>query len=409
MYSLSYHHRQEFLIIPELVRTTMTLCASGLEPTVLIKTLSLSLKFLVRNPELQFVCIRLPGDYLAYGVRTDHDPDYPGVTWSALKTEDERSALRRMAQGSRCVAFLFNELLVNVAWTEFNARPARDEVVHWIDHANLYMEGDDQLRNIVRPRIDAYTAGNERDDICEIESTRMDAWTEIRSTYVTNRMKGSDVSAFEEVEGGQQEEAGLWLIDSLDIDGAWKNPIVHHDKKSRELSDLLLCHSHGSVLIESKTLSVLSRDRLPTRKHMSRALGKHVAKAERQLRGAIRSIKRDYCIRDETGREITVEREAGVHAIVLVPDLALLADTRRFGGKFLRQFSENSDGFLQILDLVELFRMVQAAEILEYRGETGTRMMCFEARLRERFEVALKRETPCFGFLLSDSGSTTVG
>ena len=50
MYSLSYHHRQEFLIIPELVRTTMTLCASGLEPTVLIKTLSLSLKFLVRSP-----------------------------------------------------------------------------------------------------------------------------------------------------------------------------------------------------------------------------------------------------------------------------------------------------------------------------------------------------------------------
>ena len=237
MYSLSYHHRQEFLIIPELVRTTMTLCASGLEPTVLIKTLSLSLKFLVRSPELQFVCIRLPGDYLAYGVRTDHDPDYPGVTWSALKTEDERSALRKMAQGSRCVAFLFNELLVNVAWTEFNARPARDEVVHWIDHANLYMEGDDQLRNMVRPRIDAYTAGNERDDICEIESTRMDAWTEIRSTYVTNRMKGSDVSAFEEDEGGQQEEAGLWLIDALDIDGAWKNPIVHHDKKSRELSD----------------------------------------------------------------------------------------------------------------------------------------------------------------------------
>ena len=95
------------------------------------------------------------------------------------------------------------------------------------------MEGDDQLRNMVRPRIDAYTAGNERDDICEIESTRMDAWTEIRSTYVTNRMKGSDVSAFEEDEGGQQEEAGLWLIDALDIDGAWKNPIVHHDKKSR--------------------------------------------------------------------------------------------------------------------------------------------------------------------------------
>ena len=338
MYSLSKQHHDEFLAIPELVRATMTLCASGFEPTILIKTLWLSLKFLIRSRKLRFVCLHLPGDYLAYGVKIDDDPDYPGVVWSALKTEDERTALRSIATGSRCIAFLFNELAVNVACAEFKAQRANDEVVHWINHANLYVGDDYHLREIVGSRIDAYAMGKTRDDIFEVKSIHLEAWAELRSTYITNRMKRSDVSVLEENEGGQQEEIALWLIDALNMEGAAKNPIVYQQTRSRELADLLLCHRYGTVVFESKSLAVVAHDRLPTRRHMSRALYKHIAKAERQLRGAIRSIRRNYRIEDETGREIKVESDARIHAIVLVPDLALLSEASQFGGKYLEHF-----------------------------------------------------------------------
>ena len=403
MYALSALHRSEFLAVPELVRTTMTVCARGLEPTVLVKTLSLSVKLLVRSRELRFICVRLPGDYLAYGIRIDNDPDYPGVTWSVLKTEDERAALR-MTTSSRCIVFLFNELLVNVAWAEFSAQPA-DSIAHWIEHANLYTEGDDHSRKLVQANLDAYTTENVCDGIAELELTRVGAWTEVCSTYITSRMKHSNISAFEDDEGGQQEELALWLMDSLDVGSAWKSPVVYHQKKSRELTDLLLNCRCGPVLLESKALSVLSRDGVPTRKHMSRALCKHIAKAERQMRGAMNSIKRNYLVSDESGREIAMERDSLVHAVVLVPDLALLAEARGFGGEFLKHFLDSTDGVLQILDLTELFRLVQAAETFEHREETGTRMEYFIVLFRARFRIALKQETPYFGFLLSESGS----
>lgn len=199
----------------------------------------------------------------------------------------------------------------------------------------------------------------------------------------------------------------MWLIDALKPEGAVKNPIVHHETKSRELADLLLSYSFGSFLFESKALSVLLQDELPTRKKLTKTLIKQITKAERQLRGGIRSLKRNCLITDEDGTELEVEREQPIHAIILVPDLLLLSDAKQFGGEFLRKFTGNTSSFLQILDLAELLRMVQAAEIMEREGSIVTRMMCFDSHLFQRFEVAVKQETPNFGFLLRIVGAKT--
>ena len=407
MHILSEHHRSEFLAVPELLRATMAKGGSGFEPAVLIKTLSLSIKYLICSRELRFVLMRLPGGFLGYGVSVDMDPDHQGVLWSAMEKEDERLALTALVAGSRCPAFLYNELAINVARAEIIAQSDDNKVAHWINQANLAPEKHHFLHDSVSAKLDAFSKGEIHHDLHALKPIRVDEWVAIYSSYITNRLKASKLSVFSHEEGSQQEEVVLWLIDGLIPEGAIKNPTVHHETKPRELADLLLSYGHGSFLFESKTLSVLSRPTLPTREKLTTALGKHIIKAERQLRGGIRSLKRNYRITSEEGEELEVDRVAPMHAIILVPDLSLLFDAKEFGGEFLRKFSEQTGCFLHILDLAELAHMVQAAEILEREGKEVTRMMCFDAQLFKRFKYAVNQETPDFSFLLRMVGTNT--
>ena len=404
MHILSEHHRSEFLAVPQLLRTTMARGGSDFEPTVLIKTLSLSIKYLIRSRELQFVLMRLPDGFLGYGVLVDRDLDHPGVLWSVMEKEDERSALTALVAGSRCAVFLYNELAINMAQTEIIAQSDNNKIAHLINQANLAPEEHHFLRDSVSAKLDAFSKGEMHQDLHALKPIRVDEWTEIRCSYITNRLKVSDVSAFSREEGDQQEKVALWLIDELIPEGAIKNPTVHHETRSRELADLLLSYGFGTFLFESKTLSVLSRSTLPAREKLTTDLVKHITKAERQLGGGIRSLKRNCRITNEGGEELEVDRAAPMHAIILVPDLSLLFDAKQFGGTFLRKFTQRTGGVLHILDLIELQRMVQAAEILERNGKEVTRMMCFDAHLLKRFKYAINLETPDFGFLLRMAG-----
>lgn len=400
MHILSDRHRSEFLVVPELVRVTMARGTVALEPTLLVKTLTLSLKYLIRSNILQLVFFRLSGKYLAYALQLDDDPEHAGTVWSVMETEDERRALRSMLMATPTFVFLYNELAVNVAQSEITVCQRQADVGQWVQQSILGRSEDRSVREEMSAKLDAYRGGYHREDMCILPPVKVKPWEEIRNTYVTNRISHSSISAFEPDEGGQQEEAALWLIDQLQPQGAAKNPIVHQETKSRELCDLMLSHSYGAFLFESKALSILSRKHLPTRKKLATHLSKHVLKAEKQLAGGLRSLRRNCRITDSMGRDLVVERQALAHAITVVPDLMLLSDANSIGGGFLKNFVSKTGCFLQILDLKELLRMVQAAEMLQEQGTTVSRMMCFDAQLTERFKCAIDHETPDFGFLL---------
>ena len=194
------------------------------------------------------------------------------------------------------------------------------------------------------------------------------------------------------------------MIDQLRPEGAVKSPIVHQKTKTRELCDLILSHPYGAFLFESKALSILSRQHLPHRKKLASDLTKHILKAERQLSGSLRNLKKNCRVTDRDGVDLVIERQAPAHAIIVVPDLMLLDDANNIGGRFLKEFVRKTGCFLQILDLAELLRMVQAAEMLEQQGNRVSRMMCFDAHLTERFKRVIDLETPNFGFLLRIDG-----
>ena len=81
--------------------------STGPESTLLIKTLSLSIKYLTYSNVLQLFFINLPDNRLAYGVKIDNDPDHPGFVWSVMEYEDERNALLALFKYSACTVFIF--------------------------------------------------------------------------------------------------------------------------------------------------------------------------------------------------------------------------------------------------------------------------------------------------------------
>jgi hypothetical protein len=61
---------------------------------------------------------------------------------------------------------------------------------------------------------------------------------------------------------------------------------------------------------------------------------------------------------------------------------------------------EATGGFLHLLDIAELLRIVQAAEIIAARGTKTTPMMAFDYYLVEQFEKAITVGTLCVEVLL---------
>ncbi len=400
MHVLSQRHHAEFLAVPQLVRATLATGADGLEPTFLIKASTLLLRYISQADTLTLPFFRTPRNCLGYGIKIEDDPSYPAVVWSMMESEDERSALRSMIFTPNFVTFLFNELVVNASWARSDSNLCAAPLMDWIHSAHLCSSQDTEITKYVSLRLDDWITDKQKSEEHILKVVQVKEWNEIVNWYISSQAIISRISAFEPDEGGQQEETAFWLIDELNPQGAAKNPTVYMNSGSRELCDLLLSHSYGSVLFESKTLAILSRQRLPTRSKLSANLKKQIAKASKQLSGAIRSMKQGYPIADTKGNLLNVERDVPPHAIILVPDLTLLDQAEEFGSRYLREFCRKTSGLLQILDLKQLFRMVQAAQMLERHAKTSTRMMCFDAHLIRRFEFAIQHNTPNFDFVL---------
>lgn len=392
---LAAHLRSEFLAVPQLVRLDMAHGADGPEPTLLIKASSLLLKYLVRRQSMRLVLTRV-GDEMAYGVEIPDDPDYPATAWSLMALPAEAQALETLSANPRCVVFLFNEVAASVAWTEIEirvdpvlAKAARSATLRPEPGSDDADRVSDRLTAI---RADPAIEGAQVFQFDDIE------WREIKLHYVTNGIGVSGFSVFNTDEGGQQEEIAVWMTDALHPEGCIKSPQLQLTKP-REWTDVLLTYENGVFLIESKALSVLTRDVVPDRAKLASGLLKHLTKATDQLAGCVRNLKAEIPVHDRAGQPIEMNREAPAHAIVLVPDLTLLADAEDFGAHFVAAWMEKTGAYLHFFDPAELLRMVQVAEMVSEDSAQVTRIMGFDWYLLERTKRALKTPTPCFHML----------
>lgn len=399
MHLLSASNRSEFLAVPGLVRFTVAQGSEGPEATLLIKGATLALKYVISGRPLKLALFRIGADWLAYGVEVPDDPDHPALLWSILETQDELTALKALVASPACVAFLFNEAVVNVAWANVTI-DLSDERLASLVRDTVPADANDSRPTLAVQKLFA-ESGDERptgDGRVYLELPQVAEWHPIQSYYLAGRMGRSPISIFEKNEGAQQEHLALWLIDNLQPEGAVRNPDVHEPKGKREFSDLVLNHDYGPFLIESKALALLSRPSLPSRAELTADVVKHVRKATKQLVGGVKNLKRGYPITDHNGREVQINRTHPPHLIVLVPDLSLLGEETDLGPSHWQSVMKSTGGFYHILDPVELLRMVQVAEMIAAKGTT-TPLMAFDWYLMERVKVSVGKETPYFGMI----------
>jgi PHP family Zn ribbon phosphoesterase len=192
----------------------------------------------------------------------------------------------------------------------------------------------------------------------------------------------------------------IWLTDNLHPLNVYLSPNIPKGKGFRELTDVLLSYQFGSVLIESKSLTIFGRETIPNRAKLAHDLLKHIKKAVNQLKGGINQLRKGVTVTTTSGAIINVERTQPVHAIVMVPDLDIIDDHELFGLSMIQDFMKETSSFIHLVDIAELLRIVQAAEIIASRGKNTTPMMAFDYFLIERAKKSYNAGTLCIKVLL---------
>lgn len=392
MHALSAHNHSEFLATPQLVRFDHAKGRDGCEPTLLVKGDALVLKYLVKGARVQFVAARVRGDRLLYGLLIHDDPASPALLWSIMERDEERQALFGLANGEDCQTFLFNEFAINVAWKTMSlglsssclGALAASVSLGSVDHAAMGPTVDQVI-------LQARSGETSDPEMLVVDLPLANDWNMIKNTLITAKGEVSHLDAFDLDEGRQQERVIAWLTDNLHPSVSIDQPQVMKGKTLRELTDALLSYPLGTIIFESKALSLLNRTPLPDRPKLAKNILDHVGKAAAQLKGAIRQIKADADIMDASGAVVSsIERTHPVQAIILIPDLHLLPN--EFGAEMMKDFMEATGGFLHILDPSELLRIVQTTAELVRRSKYQAMppMMAFDSRLIARAEQCVE-------------------
>lgn len=368
-------------------------------PTLLLKASTLLLKYIVHGSPLELVLAHCAGR-LVYGVRVFDDATKPATIWSVAEHKAELDALLALAQKKECPLFLFNELTLNSAWNDVYVDFGADAPA-WIATAEIGPVDHATMKDEVHRLIDGLPGSARCSPELVLSRLRLlHEWRETVNHYITNQATVSPVHLFNSDEGGQQENLAVWITDSLQLSGVNHSPQVPKGKGRRELTDLLLSYEFGTVLIESKTLTIFNRTSLPSRDSLAAGVSKHIDKAVAQLRGAVKTLKLGSTVFDKHGTPLNVERTQPIHSIVLVPEFDLIQDASKYGREFIASFMEKTGGYLHLLDLAELLRVVQAAQMISREGTSTTPMMAFDYYLIERAKKTLEAGTLVIEVLL---------
>jgi hypothetical protein len=387
------HILDEMMSLQQLARVCVSrVSADSTEPTLVIKTKSLLLKYLLKSPHVQFVFGQLDNGSLMYGVLVDDDSQSPLGLWSLVEREDELQALIRIIKGERFMLAMFNEAVANICSGLVKLRGGAHELANVRRAVNLASPGDFETAEAeVTTLLESWHANGT--GLRVLTSDGVHEWGPNKCLYITTQLQTSELDLLHSDEGRQQEEIAAWITDSLQPSGVFQNPTAQ-EGTPRELCDLLLTHAFSTILFESKALSILSAQALPKRTKLRNLVAKHIEKALRQLSGASRNLKSGVRITDTDGVEINVERGQPPHCVVIIPDLTLLNGIEPTILKDIAEFGKKTGAFLNILDPSQLFSMMMDSNNVSHRQQNITPLMAFDYLLLRRFKSTLDSNDP---------------
>lgn len=379
---------QEMLACPQLIRFNFPIDQDGHKATLIIKSNTLMLKYIIQMSQISLVVFPLNGRKVGYALHVMDDPGEGAILWSIVSTTEEIQALNAIKMNSEFPLYLFNEACVNVASNWVRAQYFEKNID--FDSVELCKEGLNELskysaeiNSAIKSHKEDFIRGSKKLEVLQI-------WKSLRSSHILSAGNKADLELIGDNEGVHQEQLAFSLIGDLSPSGAFINPVMKEPSGNKEFTDLLLTHKYGTVLIESKTLSIFDRHLLPDRNKLVRNIEKSASRARVQIQNAVRKlIQKKIDIYDSAGNIIEAERNNPPQAIILVPDLSLLSDRNDQWLKHMLDFVEENQAFLHLLDTIQLFRASQAGHMLSH-SSNSTPMMGFEYYLMERAKFIFK-------------------
>lgn len=163
----------------------------------------------------------------------------------------------------------------------------------------------------------------------------------------------------DEDEGGGLEQSAHGLLEFVYGENTYRSPIVERGKIRRELTDLIGFDSSSICIVESKALAVLGMDQPRPSQRRSRLVDRSVAKAIRQLTGAIKQIRTGAEVSDRLDNSLQFPNRGSclIHAVILVSDMNAELDYRSIATSLLDASGDEPAIFFHLLDLAELQRL----------------------------------------------------
>ena len=333
---------QEMLTTPQIVRFSFPDQDGKRFPTLIIKAHSLLLKYITQGVLVKLFFFSLSDGHFSYGLYIEDDHDKGVNLWSVLASQHEFSALEELVKNEECTIFLFNETCTCCAW--ISAKIVIDKSVISMLKSSPYDDPDPiKYEEEVLEQLN-YLHKNTKEIIETVIITNM-KWETTQNHFILNGQKHASLNLLTDNEGTYQEQLAQTFLGNLSPQGAYLNTQLHDTKGNKEFTDLVLTHEYGSILLESKSLSILQRDKLPDRTKLIKNIKKSTEKALKQLNGAIKKLQNNVTVFDQSGIEIEIERLKPPHAIVLVPELALLEDNNSHWFACMVKFMKKREDF----------------------------------------------------------------
>lgn len=360
------------------------------ESALLIQVNTLIIKYIISKIPLKIYFKKMDNKILYYLLVKD-SIDKPLTIWSILDSEEEYNCLMNIVKGEKLHIYLLNELSIIVSWKIIDINESYD-LFQFINKCDTKSIKQDDYQEEVCKIIDKIN-NKEINNFISFELDNSSDWNFTNSFYITNQIQPSNLNINKDIEGSHQEQIALWLIDSIKPEGAYYSPQIPHGDGTREFTDLLLCYENGCFLFESKALSIISREKIPTREQLIKDTSKHIEKALKQLKGAVRQLKQGTPIFTKQRELIEIDRTKAAHCIIIVSDLSLVSNDTLIDSNAIKDFITTTNCFIHLIDLCELKRIVQAANMLSSRSEKVSTIQAFDSYLIDREKIAIKKGT----------------
>lgn len=390
MHVFSSANYQDFQSSSHLIRFDYPYGKDGRESTLLVQANTLLLKYIIQKSKIELLFTEIQ-NRLLYILRIWDDNEHPACLWSILERDDEYDALMMLVKGGTCQLFLFNELSITIAWKAFEFKESF-ELFQIISKCVRGPVKQDSFHKDVSIYLNEIYSGEKKDYLL-FEIDNNDDWNFTHSSYITNQIQTSSLDISNDIEGNYQEQIALWLVDNIHPEGAFHSPQIPQGNGKREFTDLLLSYDKGCFLFESKALSILSRESLPTRAELIDDATKHIEKALKQLKGGIRHLHNGIQVFSKQGNEIQIERTKPAHCIIIVSDLSLIPINSLIDLKVIKDFMRETKSYIHLVDPSELKRIVQAANMIASSNKSITIIKAFDYYLLERAKISIQKET----------------